>query len=281
MNDDDVSVRAEAASAYLDGELDAAERASVASDPETMAVVESFTRLRQALGEPGPVADDVRAAALSAALAQFDVRQTIGVTAAKVTRLHPRWQRANRVLGGVAAAAVIALIGIALVNNKGTDMKSSASATLAAADDATPPQIEMATGSAAPAGGATGATTAAAATVAGLPAASSKMAVADLPAINSEAELAQYASSFVDATTSQAPVFSASPPGTEMVRVPALPPASCLASTDTVLGPISVFGAPAWAVRDCRSGHRLQRLPPAAEHALLGQSTDGLGSDSQ
>ena len=77
MNDDEVSVRAEAASAYLDGELDAAERASVAADPEAMALVETFTQLRNTLGELDPVADDVRAAAISAALAEFDIRQGV------------------------------------------------------------------------------------------------------------------------------------------------------------------------------------------------------------
>src|SRR5258706_7141327 len=96
MNDDELSVRAEAASAYLDGELDTAERASVAADPEAMAFVETFTQLRHTLGEIDPVADDVRATAISAALAEFDTRQRIVAAApvpSRVTSLPTRWQR--------------------------------------------------------------------------------------------------------------------------------------------------------------------------------------------
>src|SRR5258706_1201909 len=169
MNDDEVSVRAEAASAYLDGELDAAERASVAADPEAMALVEKFMQLRHTLGEIDAVADDVRASAITAALAEFDVRQKIGAAApvpARVTSLPTRWQRAYRVLGGVAAAAVIAVVAVAALNaTTGHDSRSSSEAT-APVDDASAPRIEMAAGSA-PAGAvAPAATTAAAGTAA-------------------------------------------------------------------------------------------------------------------
>jgi hypothetical protein len=268
MNDDDVSVRAEAASAYLDDELDAAERASTSADPEAMALVESFTQLRQALGELAPVADEVRAAALSAALAQFDVRQNVLATApARVTRLPTRWQRAYRVLGGAAAAAVIAVLLVAALNSaKGSDTKSSSTV---GPDAAGSQRVEMPAGSAAMA---PGATTAAAGTAA-LGAASTKMAAAALPAVNSSGDLAQYASSFAaDSVAAPQAAAGASPAPTELVPVPALPPTSCLASTDTVLGPISVFGAPAWAVRDTSTGvvraidatdcHLLLRSPP-------------------
>ncbi len=258
MNDDEVSVRAEAASAYLDGELDAAERASVAADPEAMALVEKFMQLRHTLGEIDAVADDVRASAITAALAEFDVRQKIGAAApvpARVTSLPTRWQRAYRVLGGVAAAAVIAVVAVAALNaTTGSDSKSSSET--APVSDANAPRIEMAAGSAPAGAAAPAATTAAAGTTAPPGAASDKMAAAELPAVNNADDLAQYASAFVAtaAATSEAPRAGATPTATEMVPVPATPPTACLTSTDTVLGPISVVGAPAWAVRDTSTG---------------------------
>ena len=100
MNDDDLSMHDEQASAYLDGELEAGERASVAADAETMALVDTFAQVRQSLGDIEPVADEVRDSAITAALAVFDVRQQIVATApvhtARVSVLHTRWHRANR-----------------------------------------------------------------------------------------------------------------------------------------------------------------------------------------
>ena len=74
MSDDQLPDRAELASAYLDGELEADQRAVVENDPDAMAMVESFARIRTELNAFQPADDAVRSAALAAALADFDAR---------------------------------------------------------------------------------------------------------------------------------------------------------------------------------------------------------------
>lgn len=261
MNDDDLPVNAELASAYLDGELDTAERALVAADPDAMALADSFARLRQTLGEVEPVTDSIRTAAISAALAEFDrqqVRQAApvrGPAMATVTALRARWQRSQRVLVGFAAAAVIVVVGLAALNaSNGSDSKSSsASATEppgAVDAQAAAPRIESVAGSSAAAS-----TTAAASA----DTSSEKMAIVG-PAVNNPADLARYAADFdaADATasaaTSAAAAGGATPADSQSVPAPATPPAACLTSTDTLLGSISVLGAPSYAVRDNSTG---------------------------
>ena len=56
MNDEELPINDELASAYLDDELDATERAAASANPEVMATVESFARVRSALSEIEPVA---------------------------------------------------------------------------------------------------------------------------------------------------------------------------------------------------------------------------------
>ena len=53
MNDEELPINAELASAYLDNELDPAERASVSADPHVMSMVDSFSRVRAILGDIG------------------------------------------------------------------------------------------------------------------------------------------------------------------------------------------------------------------------------------
>ncbi|HEX2785214.1 MAG TPA: hypothetical protein VHN36_16645 [Ilumatobacteraceae bacterium] len=252
MNDDDASVRAEAASAYLDEEIDAGERVSVSADPDTMALVDTFARVRDALRAVEPVPESVRADALSAALAEFDVRQRIRATPATAIVLKPRWQRAYPIFRASAAAAVIAVVVFAAVNaTKGSDSKSSSSATQPPAA-AELPRIEAATG-AAPAG-----TSAPAATTAAGAADSSNQRLAALvPVVNNPEDLARYAASFdLPASASSGPSTDAgaTPAATELVPLPETPPATCLTSTDTFLGTISVLGSTAFAVRDNSTG---------------------------
>ncbi len=251
MNDDDAPERAEAASAYLDGEIDSGERASVSADPDTMALVDTFARIRDVLGAVGPVHDTVKADALAAALAEFDVRQRIEATSPSPVVLRPRWRRTYPILRGAAAAAVIAVVVFAVANaSKGTDSKSSSATTPPAA--ATQQRTQAATGLA-PAG----TSAPAAATAAGAADSSTEKMAASVPVVNSPDDLARYAATF-DLTTSASSGPStnagANPAATELVPVPATPPATCLTPTDTFLGTVSVLGSPAFAVRDNSTG---------------------------
>jgi negative regulator of sigma E activity len=130
MSDDQLPDRAEQASAYLDGELDADQRAVVENDAGAVAMVDSFARIRAELSKAEPVDDAVRSAALAAALAEFDVRHETAdpaAAAAVVTSLQSRRHRTYRVLMGVAAAIVIAVVGVAALNSsKRNDANSTA-----------------------------------------------------------------------------------------------------------------------------------------------------------
>ena len=118
-----------------------------------MAMVDSFGRIRSELSTFDPVDEDsVRSAAMAAALAEFDARADAAVAlpaaAAVDLPLPSRRHRGYRVLTGVAAAVVIAVVGIAALNStKGNDENSSAG--VAPAATATPPQLKIASDTAA------------------------------------------------------------------------------------------------------------------------------------
>ena len=265
MSNEDLPRSAESASAYLDDELAATERASAAADPEVLATVESFTRVRAALSDVEPVADSTKASALAAALAEFDaLRAPASRTATPtVISLQSRRLRAYRVVMGVAAAAVVVVAIAALGSAGGNDAKSSSSATQppTAAAEALP-QLKVAADTAAPA-----ATAAAAAGGNAFPQSSE----ATLPAIDTREELQQFAASVESgdiAATSPAPAGTAAPAA---VEAPAdggtFAQLACINSDQTVLGDISYQGTPAYAVRNTTSG-ALQALDATDCHVL-------------
>jgi hypothetical protein len=273
MNNDELPMRAETASAYVDRELDAAERSAADADPETMAMADSFVRIRAALADIAPVADVIRSAAIAAALAEFDARDAAtpaaAVAVAPVTALKARRVRTYRVLTGVAAALVVGVVAVAALNSPGDDTETfsatevSVPGDAAATESAEQPTLKVAD------------TGAAAETAAGQPAAGSAAdsAAAIVPAVDSQEALEQYAdNSEVGGSSSAAPpatttaaaavAVTAAPAATEAAPVlPAAAPAvasyqtpSCLPPNDTVLGAITVRGTPALAVRDASTG---------------------------
>ena len=238
MNDEQLPINDELASAYLDDELDATERAAASADPEVMATVEGFARVRAALGEVAPVDGSARDDALSAALAEFDalhVSATAAAPVATVTSLQSR-RRAYRALTGVAAAVAILAIGVAAINTRGGDTKSSSAVERNAAPAATiAPSAAESVAAASQAGDATaGATT------------------ARLPQVDTDDALIQYAS--------QIEGHAAPSPQSPTTTVPAdgtfgPPPVACLTSHQVVLGgPITVNGTYAYAIRDQGNG---------------------------
>jgi len=131
----------ELASAYLDGELDAAQRAAVEADPALLARVDELAAARAAVAGPVAVAPpDVQAAALAAALDVHD--QLWAARPVPVPETQGWWQRftARRlgpVLAGAALVAVAALGVVAVVDDNGsnggsTDFAASAPETTAA-----------------------------------------------------------------------------------------------------------------------------------------------------
>lgn len=250
MNDDQLPINAEQASAYLDGELEADERALVAADAEAMAMVESFTQVRTVLGTVAPVVDSTRTAAMAAALAEFDAMRTAPPTtgsvrepAARVNSLQARRQRNQRLLTGAAAAAVVGVLGIAALNaGRGDDSTSSGAASEATAGD-------IAATRAAPSPAAADTADTASAGVGG----QADAGLADVPEIDSAEGLAQYATDLeqrmsTDASTTAAPSLAA----TEIAAPASLhvQPACLGAAGYLWLGDITVRGTAAFAVRD-------------------------------
>lgn len=261
MSDDRLPDRAEQASAYLDGQLEADERAVVEGDPDALALVDSFARIRAELSDVLPADDAARAAAIAAALGEFDARHDAGppaaAAAAVVTPLPSRRDRGYRVLMGVAAAVVIAVVGIAAINSsKGNDNNSSAA--VAPEQTVEPPQLKIAADTAAAdAGNAAGA---APAGTAAPGAASIESAVTALPEINSKQELAAFARSF-ESATAPAPAGSttvAAASATTAAAATGVNDSSfqspCLTTGVTELGQVVYSGKPAVVVVDNATG---------------------------
>ncbi|MEO8267993.1 MAG: hypothetical protein ABI706_21020 [Ilumatobacteraceae bacterium] len=262
MINEDLPHSAESASAFLDGELAASERAAAGADPEIMATVESFTRVRAVLSDVEPVADGTKASAIAAALAEFNVlrapasRTATPAAAATVISLQSRRLRVYRVVMGVAAAAVVVVAIAALGSIRGEDAKSSSSATQPPAAEALP-QLKVAATAAAAAGGAP----------------SAQSSEASLPTVDSPAELQEFAASAASgdlaAATSPARAGTAAP----AVAQPSpsdgpFSQAACINSDQVVLGDISYQGTPAYAVRNITTG-ALQALDATDCHVLV------------
>lgn len=148
MNDDLLPDREFlAVNAYLDGEAAEDERALVESSPELLAEVDRLRSVRAALAETRDLTPPAgaRDAALAAALALFDDLQTspAGATAAAsaadggatVVRFERR-RRQYRWVGGVAAATLVAVGGMALLTGETSDVGFVATEAPAATDAA-------------------------------------------------------------------------------------------------------------------------------------------------
>ncbi len=258
MNEEELPINAELASAYLDGELETAERASASGDPEVMALVDSYTRVRAVLAHVEPVADSTRTAAMAAALAEFDARQAApdlapAAAAANVTLLSSRRMRAYRVLTGVAAAAIVGVVAVAALNSANSDVDNGSSAIEASAGTEALPDLKVA----APAAAAPADTAIAADSAAGsaeTPAFESTTVA--LPEIETADALRDYAAAVEDRTlaapANQSDVTAA--PSDAAADDAATPNPSCLASDQSIIGSIMFQDKLAYAVRETSTG---------------------------
>ncbi|MDP2292249.1 MAG: hypothetical protein Q8M22_13750 [Actinomycetota bacterium] len=126
MNDDELSPSHELASGYLDGQLDADERAQVEASPELVELVESFRLVRAQLAEVPPAPATARDAALAAALAEFDQRGLPPRAAAPVVSLASRRRWPAALMSAAAAVVLLGVAGIAVFGPSGDDEMSSA-----------------------------------------------------------------------------------------------------------------------------------------------------------
>ena len=259
MNDEQLPINDELASAYFDDALDPTERAAASADPEVMATVESFARVRAVLSDVAPVDSSAKDAALSAALAEFDALHVAATAAAPVTTvtsLQSR-RRAYRALTSAAAAVAILAIGIAAINaGRGTDSKSSSAVERNATDSAGTAAPSAAAPKAATALGAAAGTAAPAAaeTIAAASQTEDATAGATLaapPPVDTKDALIEYAAGIESAAPSPQSPTTTVPADTSFGS----PPVACLTSHQLVLGgPITVKGVLAYAVRDTSNG---------------------------
>jgi hypothetical protein len=141
MNDDALSPDLELASAYLDGDVDEAQRAQVEASPALLAQVATFRQLSAALADTPPATATSRDAAVAAALAEFDVLLAAPAAAAGLPlapnvvpmRRHARW---SRVMLAAAAVALIGVVGVTAIKSlgSGSDDQSSSAIEPAAKD---------------------------------------------------------------------------------------------------------------------------------------------------
>jgi hypothetical protein len=129
MADHDLPDDTELASAYLDGEVTAAERARVEGDPALLAEVERLRRVRAAVADVPPATATARESAIAAALAAFDEAHA-GLAAAAAAPTAPpnvvplarrRHVRRLQVMTAAAAAAVMVIGGFVIANRDGGD----------------------------------------------------------------------------------------------------------------------------------------------------------------
>lgn len=272
MNDEELPINAELASAYLDGELETAERASAAGDPEVMALVDSFSRVRAVLAHVEPVADSTRTAAMAAALAEFDARPSATdvaptAAAATVTSLSSRRMRGYRVLTGVAAAAIVGVVAVAALNSTNSDDDNGSSAIEASAGTEALPDLKVA----APAAAAPADTAVAADSAAGsaeTPAFEGTTIA--LPEIETADALREYAAA-VENRTLAAPAAQSDAtvaPSDAAADEAATPNPSCLASDQIIIGSIMFQDMLAYAVREASTG-ALRAIDASDCHVLI------------
>ncbi len=292
MNDDTPFLDADLVSAYLDNEATAEERARVEASPELIAQVAELTLLRTNLRAVAPAPAGVRETAMAAAMAAFGTADIVADTAAdaaagsgmtdsqpsvapavaSVISLAARRQRMYRVVTGVAAASVLAIGGLAVLNNRsGNDLESAAFETTisaAKAQTAAPAETTAAAAEAEAvvAGGAPAETAAAADTAAPAESTPAVEMVAepdiaatpsnDLPVIATTADLAAYVAiataddgiRTTSGTDPSAPADVAADPFGAADTCPSLSP-RLDTSTDRVLGLVLFAGEQSFVVR--------------------------------
>lgn len=129
------------ASVYADDAASPDERARAEADPEVMAEVARIRQLQAALADVEPAPPALRSSAIAAAMARFDDRPPITVTATPSARRAFPWARSLSV--AAAAVAVLAIGAVALDGSRGGGGDDSAASTATEIADATEPPMLM------------------------------------------------------------------------------------------------------------------------------------------
>lgn len=105
------------ASAYLDGDVTADERARAEADPEVMDLVDRMARMRSVIADVTPAARSVRETAIAAALAEYPISMP--------TPRNASWSRRDGLpasaLGMAAGLVAIGLLGVVVLQSRSGD----------------------------------------------------------------------------------------------------------------------------------------------------------------
>jgi hypothetical protein len=108
MNDQPTSDALSRASAYLDGELDAAEIDAAEADPAVMSEAAQLRSLREAIREVGEPTSYARDTAIAAALAEYDRRRhPVPVVRSQPRPAYTRWLAVAAAVTGLAALGAV------------------------------------------------------------------------------------------------------------------------------------------------------------------------------
>jgi hypothetical protein len=124
--------RIELASAYIDGDVDAVQRAEVEASSQLMAIVAALQQVRARVVNVPPVTATSRDLAITRALAEFDaMRAETATSTTAPSNVVPIGSRTRwtRVLSAAAAVVIVGVVGIVAVNGlHGTKSRSSGAA---------------------------------------------------------------------------------------------------------------------------------------------------------
>jgi hypothetical protein len=130
----------ELACGYLDGELEADDRARVEADPTLMALVAELRAVSDAVAAPvAPLTDDERAAMVAAAIATLPSFTDVGepenasVASLDAARARRSGRLVRTVAGGLAAAAAVGLVALVVTRGGSNRDQSTADGTAATA----------------------------------------------------------------------------------------------------------------------------------------------------
>jgi hypothetical protein len=241
MTDEELPDRAELASAYLDGDLSADERARADADPATMALVDSYRSLHTTLADVPPASMSDRAAALAAGLSEYDALAPMR-RLTPLSELEPRSHHRNRWVLGAAASIVVLIAVIAIAASGGSSNNNRT------ASEPRPAATTLPASGSTKAAGASTANTESAAPATAAPAGGGGSAVdkGTPTPINSPAALRQFAES--------TPAFAVTADSTAAATAAPTAAPACLPAGDTSLGYITFLNIPAFAVLDGKTG---------------------------
>ena len=120
MTPDDPTPEQELASAYLDGDVTAVERARVETTPELQALVASMRQVKWFIAAVPVVSDTVRDVAVASALGEFEVAGNVVSLAT-----HRRWP--SKVLSAAAAVVLLGVVGVTVLRSSNDDKSETAS----------------------------------------------------------------------------------------------------------------------------------------------------------